>query len=588
MNDCFIASQSFKSLRGEIISLRKIIDYHLNLAPSEYVWVDNVVLNTVEHVENLISKNRVSLQTLTYFWSLWKEKIVSILNYLNSLGTQDKQDYKRYEDFCLGYLAVYKQDHNRSSIYILLNNDACWRKEIEDRFLRKTRDLLGMNDHQFASCARSFWVSTLVSLCMQVLEKLKSLDRLSDCVKIGEDYVMEYTRPFRLGITTLNRYQIAKSIIESNILGKKLPGELLECLEDSRQSFYALFCQTDPKHMIYKKHIIYKHLMDLRLTDLSQDLIKGATIEIMSAKAGSIYLKMWTVVFLIFMFGNLSEELYQVIKQHSDLSPSYEVFIKQLKENKISGLVWVSLVSNFEKLIKETIHCDWNKDFLFMLPSWVVYFLERLLFLVSSWNSSFFTLMSSVRETIPWGILRCNSGSLSVADTKVFSRRFFDFIASTIKEILTNKLQGLWGRDFDRIAYYPFLVWKLVLLVTLICLNSGPHFLGKLLADVLEEIGDPLVCLRSGNVRREFLGHNVLEIDVDLIHSREDILGILDLIHFARGTFVCWKTSHFPKKGQEQYQHGCRLGSLRVSSIAYPNLFGRKKNTVLQFSLHLL
>ncbi|KAI3858814.1 hypothetical protein MKX03_015751 [Papaver bracteatum] len=535
MNDCLIASQSVKSLRGEIISLGKIIDYHLDLAPSEYVWVDDVVLNTIEHVENSISKNRVSIETLTYFWNLWKEKIVNILKYLKSLGAQDKQDYKSYEDFCLGYLGLYKQELNRSSIYILLNNDAYWRKEIEDRFLRKTRDLLGMNDHQYASSARSYWFSTLLSLCMQVLEKLKSLNKISGMFKIGKDSYIHYNSPFRQGMTALNSYQVARSVIESKILDKKLPRELLKCFKDSKHDFFAIFCMRDPKQMNFK------HMIDLRLTELSKDLIKEITIEIMSRKGRLTYVMMWSVVLQIFMFGYLSEELYQVMIQRSDLSPACKFFIKQLKESKISGSVSVSLVSNFERSLQETFNHEWKKDLDLMPPSWFVYFLERLLFLVSSWHGSFFTLKSSVCETIPWGNLRCNSSLLSVADSKVFSRRSFDFIASKIKEILSSKLEWLWELDFDRVAYYPFLVLKLVLLVTLICLNSGQHFdllyslLGrydiitkrgtrpfdKLVAEVLETFGDPLVCLRSGDIQRELLSHNVLEID-NSICARND------------------------------------------------------------------
>ncbi|KAI3875948.1 hypothetical protein MKW92_030517, partial [Papaver armeniacum] len=520
MKDCFIASQRLKSLRGEIISLRKIIDYHLDLAPSEYVWVDDVVLTTVEHVEDLISKNRVSIETLTYFWNLLKEKIVNILNYLNSLGTQDKQDFESYENFCLGYLGVYKKEHNQSSIYILLNNNACWRKEIEDRFLRKIGDLLGMNDHQFTSSARSYWICTLLSLCLQVLEKLESLDQICGMFKIGDFFYLHCSGHFRRGKTALNGYQVAKS--------------------------------RDPKLMVFK------NMMDLRLTELSKDLIQEVAIEIMSTKGRLKHVDMWSVVLQIFKFGNLSEELYQLIMQRSDLSPTYKVFIKQLKESKISGLVSVSLVSNFEKLLQETFDYDWLKDLDYMPPSWFVYFLERLLFLVSSWHGSFFTVKSSVRETVPWGNLRCNSSSLSVSDSKVFSRRSFEFIASKIREILSHKLDWLWERDFDRVAYYPFLVVKLFVLVTLLCLNSGQHFdllygllhrydiktvlpptfvkiikergkrpFDKLLAESLEAFGDPLICLRSGDIQRESLSHDVTEIDVDLIHSREDMMGIL-------------------------------------------------------------
>ncbi|KAI3963523.1 hypothetical protein MKW98_022945 [Papaver atlanticum] len=427
MKDCFIASQRFKSLRGEIISLRKIIDYHLDLAPSEYVWVDDAVLNIIDHVENSISKNRVSLQTLTYFWNLWKEKIVNILNSLNSLGTQDEQDYKSYENI----------------------------------------------------------------------------------TKVGNDFYIHAYGPFRQGLIALNSYQVAKPIIESKILNKKLPRELLKCLKHSKQRFFVMFCPRGPKRECYK------HVMDLRLTELSKDLINGATIEIMSKKGRLRYVEMWSVVLQIFMFGNLSEKLYQVILQRSDLSPAYNAFIKQLKRSKISGSVSVSLVSNFEKSLQETFNHNWKSDFDFMPPFWFVYFLERLLFLVSSWHGSFFTLKSSVYETIPWGNLRCNASPLSVADSK-------------------SGLLPLSGLEIGSLGYFnPFELWTYDIIAVLppvfvkILAKRPSMPFGKLLADILNAIGDPLVCLKSGDIQREFLSHSVLEIDVDLIHSREDIFRIL-------------------------------------------------------------
>ncbi|MCL7051104.1 hypothetical protein MKW94_010688 [Papaver nudicaule] len=437
MKDCFVASQRLESLRGEIISLRKIIDYHLDLAPSEYIWVDNVVFNTVEHVENSISKNRVSVETLTYFWILWKEKIVNILNYLNSLETQDKQDYK-------------------------------------------------------------------------ILKKLESLNKISGKFKNGNHPCMQYSGHFRRAITALNSYQVANSVIECKMLEEKLPVELLKCWRHSKELFLALYFMTDPDHMMCK------HMMVLRLTELSKDLMEEVSINFMSAEGKLDCMEIWSVVLQIFMFGNLSDELYQVIIQRSDLSPAYRVFIKQLKESKISGLVSVSLVSNFEKSLQETFNYDWAKDFDCMAPSWFVYFLERLLFLVSSWHNCFFTVKSSLYETIPWGNLRCNSSSLSVADSK---------LVLCVALICLNSgchfdlLYSLLGR-YDIITVLPPAFVKILK-------KRGTRPFDKLLAESLETIGDPLVWLRSGDIRREYLSHDVLEIDVDLIHSREDLLGIL-------------------------------------------------------------
>ncbi|KAJ7967046.1 UvrD-like Helicase, ATP-binding domain, P-loop containing nucleoside triphosphate hydrolase [Quillaja saponaria] len=87
-----------KSIRGEILSLRKILDAHFELYSSKYVWQDEVIVDSAKHMEGLVSKNQVSVDTLVYFWKCWKEKIVNILEYLACIDGQ----------FAFNFLGVWK------------------------------------------------------------------------------------------------------------------------------------------------------------------------------------------------------------------------------------------------------------------------------------------------------------------------------------------------------------------------------------------------------------------------------------------------------------------------------------------------
>ncbi|KAM7463331.1 hypothetical protein LguiA_031452 [Lonicera macranthoides] len=82
-------SQRHKSLRGEISSVRKILDVILQFNASKYEWVDELSMDLTKHSEERISQNRISVQALVYFWNQWKESILSIFEYIGCIETQE-------------------------------------------------------------------------------------------------------------------------------------------------------------------------------------------------------------------------------------------------------------------------------------------------------------------------------------------------------------------------------------------------------------------------------------------------------------------------------------------------------------------
>uniref|UniRef100_A0A2N9IGF5 Uncharacterized protein n=1 Tax=Fagus sylvatica TaxID=28930 RepID=A0A2N9IGF5_FAGSY len=173
------ASQRHNSVGGEIISARKILDAHLQSNSSKYVWMDYFVFDLTNHSEQMISRNQISVETLVYFWTFWKDKIVNIFKYLKCVDTQDVNEYRRYGDFCLNYLGVRKQFHNLNAIYVLLNSDAYWVQELDSRLLRQNGNLVYIDVRHFVSTARSYWCSELLCVGMKVLDNLETLYKLS-------------------------------------------------------------------------------------------------------------------------------------------------------------------------------------------------------------------------------------------------------------------------------------------------------------------------------------------------------------------------------------------------------------------------
>ncbi|KAI3903276.1 hypothetical protein MKW98_031930 [Papaver atlanticum] len=589
MGDCLGTSQWLGHLGAEILYLRKILDFRLKVRLANYEQDEMVVLDCKKHATVMISHNRVSTQTLIYFWNTWREKILSILMFLGSVGTIHEKDYKGYDEFCLGYLGICKTVQNNSSIYILLNADAYWTKVICHKSVRRNGELVTMDSHQFVSAAQSFWVSEVTCVGMNVLEKLNTLYRF---------YVENSVSMFDQGTTSLHIFEVTKGLMEPKVLDWEAPKALLEYSASSRQQFFEIICPADSK-MIFSEN-----MMKLRNTKLCRGITEEVIMEIISSERELSLGKIWKVVMLIYVSGSLPVQIYQVIVNRFNLSPHWKSFFEQFKDCLDSGIVRFSFLLKIRESLVKTCQPNWSSISSYLSPFHFLYLLERFLYLAGSWKYIFFTMKSCLLETLACENWKLNSKSELDADASLKEElhSLESFLLGLSHNILSGKKGTLeWFEKTDIAAKkdYPSLVLRLFILAGLVCIYSGsedhfddlcgllleddiPSFLpleflkilgfakpsidpfervsrefdynksSTVFAEVLKMIGNPLVILYLDENRPTFSCPDAIFIDMESILCREDIL---DLLYHKR-------TECLQKDAVIELEAECNIGSI--------------------------
>ncbi|KAF6160731.1 hypothetical protein GIB67_035932 [Kingdonia uniflora] len=562
LENCFTASQTLTNPQVEMISSRKILDAHFKLHPSKYDWVHEVVLNPMKHADEMMLCNRASIGSLVYFWKCWNENVLNIFEYLHSMETQDENENLVYEEICLGFLGVQKQEKNVSTIYNLLIPDAHWKKEIDERLLRKSGVMLSMDSHQFFGAARSYWVSEVLAVGMKVLETLDGLHKLS---------IRNSLSLFCQGTNVLCIFQVAKHLMEIKTLDWKLHAWALQkvqkFLSSCTEHFLYIVCPLD------WRLTMGGNMVALRETGLYKDLVEATIIENINSKGRLTHGKIGRVVMLVLVSGKVTSEIYEMIAQCFIVSHSWIYFISELREHLESGTGQAPLSSNFQNALKETFNANWLREFDYISPHYNIYFLERLLLLVSSCQKSYFTIKSCVVETLSWENWTNWSENSCTSSRNFIDLHWadqYDHLAVTVEQLLYNRqdtLKWIYNSNINAMQYYPLLVLRLVVLVCLICLNCEKYpprpqkrnyfgllsnILGRnditsqlprafleilrrrtkcdfmfVLAEALCAIENPLVILNSRTGHPKFSCPGAIVIDLNINRSREDVVGIL-------------------------------------------------------------
>ncbi|KAF8398785.1 hypothetical protein HHK36_014643 [Tetracentron sinense] len=536
------ASQRIKNLRVEIFSARKILDVHLQSEPSKYEWEQELVSDLMMHATDTITRNRCSVETLIYFWSFWKENIMNIFKYLRSLETKHGNEYKSYGEFCLDYLGVQRRENNPNTNYQLLNSDAHWLKGIDNRSLQRNGNIVSMDVPHFASAAQSYWSSEVLFVGMKVLEKLEALLKLS----IRNSFSL-----FCQSMAVLHIFEVTKVLMESEFLDQNYHSRALQkFLASSTKHFFDYVFPLD-----WRKTMA-ENMIALRGTDLSNNLLKEILIENINRTDKLTYGQIARVVMLVFVSGKLTEELYEMIAKRFNENRPWKGFIDKLKEITGSRFGEVSLVFNLQIALEDTYRDNWRKEVDYVSPHCYVYLVERFLFLVSTCQGHFYTTKSSLVEMII-----CQDWNANSSICSVYSEGFHDFIARFIDQFFFNRGEtsdwlmkfGLTSRDC-----YPLLVLRLVIMLSLVCVNSGKHFrllsnlLGRsdissqlpwafcntlrgrrnhnfvnVLAEALGTVENSLVMVNLGNDCSQILCPDAIIINMKFIQRREDVLRML-------------------------------------------------------------
>ncbi|GAY56593.1 hypothetical protein CUMW_173100 [Citrus unshiu] len=315
LNQQLNASKKHQSNSGETISVRKILNFHLKTNSSKYVWEDELVLDLKAHSEETICRNGVTVQTLVYFWDCWKDNIVNVLQYLGCLKSQHFNDFRSYGDFCLNYLGVWKQYNNLNTTYLLLNSDADWVRELDN----KSGKLTSINVHQLVEAARSYWNSELLSVGMSVLGNLEALYKQSS----KNSPSMSWQVP-----CLAYMYEVAKFLLSSKYLNLQYHAKgLHKFVDQSTEHFFDFIFPPDWRESMTKNMIF------LRGTELYRNIIKEIIFKNIGLKINLSHRLIGSTVVMILGTGKLSNDVYERVARRFDGNSPWKEFVKSLSWN---------------------------------------------------------------------------------------------------------------------------------------------------------------------------------------------------------------------------------------------------------------
>lgn len=558
------ASQGQKSIRGEILSSRKILDAHLNLNTSKYDWENDMVLDLTRFSESKISKDQVSLETLVYFWNIWKDNIQKIFEYLTSLEAQYAGECTSYGEFCLNYLGIRRQFSNLNAIYLLMIPDAYWAKKMHSRLIQNNGKFISLGVHQFVPAARSYWSEELLSVGLDVLIKLEALYNLS----------VKNCFSFFCQSRALNHiYEIAKFLFNS---------KFLDCRHSDKRLLLK-FIGLTTEHLfgcIYPlgwKESLKKNMLSLRRTEGFRTLIKDVALETFNVNNQLSYGQLGRITLAILGSGKICKELYKKIVGGLRWNTSWMALMEDLCSNSGSEISpdgkiempsdQLSLMLKLHGALVDTYNANWRTENDYISPGGFLYLVERQLILLSCSRGFFLTTKSSFTE---WLIYLESDGSQisSSAEQALQSANgMLRFLANVVQQLLYNKMEMMeWIEKCHPNAkdYYAVVVLRLVVIACLLALNFGlcmdllfelrgrnyiadqlpgefykalqkrwknRNFLNanadvNVLADAFQEIGNPLVIVSLDKTRPQYSCQNAIFFDM-VSQSKEAMFTIL-------------------------------------------------------------
>ncbi|KAJ8527747.1 hypothetical protein K7X08_015198 [Anisodus acutangulus] len=407
----FIASQNCKSLIGEFLCCRKILDVHFENNTAKYVWDDNLPI--VQSSEELIICSQVSVRTLLHFWNLWKKIVFDLLESLQGLDIEDFGEYNRFCNFCLSYFGARQQLNDFNVTYALLHPAAEWVKKVHQSFIRRSKEMVFIDARHFIYAARHHWHTELLITGLKVLKTLESIYK-SAATSMSL---------FRQSMCLLNIYEIAKFLSESKDLDSKKDYDS-KSFELRIQNFLTLSTKYFEKAFpVDPRQSLMENMISLRRTKLSNELLQEFIHQDINTRGPLSHGQIGRVVMIWLASGKPSKDLYWKIVGRAP-TESWKSFLEILiciratmmeesqSANACGGKTSESrevfsssnesmeflLVEKFYEALQDTYNANWIRLNDYISPGCFLYLVERFLILVSQWRGFFFTTKSSLVE----------------------------------------------------------------------------------------------------------------------------------------------------------------------------------------------
>ncbi|XP_020222260.1 uncharacterized protein LOC109804810 [Cajanus cajan] len=541
-----ISSRTYGSIKGEILCLWKLLDAHIHLNSSKFVWLDNLIDDSVEE---MILKNQFSVDTLFHCWTCWKDNIVRILESLPNLKSQDIHHNSSYGMFALNYLGVRKQTSNFNDIYILLIPEATWVKKLGDRFLKKKGRLVSVDVHDLVSAAQSYWSLQFLSVGMKVLHILDSLYKFSVNKALSE---------FCQFRSLLLIYEVSKFLLESKFFNFSHDNLI------TLGKFYRSPIECSLRYLVpldWRKSLL-KDMVSLRTTKTCKDLVQDVIYESINRKDKHrlSYGQIGRMVVMILGTANLKGELFMNILSRFKDNPAWKEFISGLQLNSAKGnspgneafyeKQCMHDVFNLYEALRYTYSVNWAREVDYISPNCFMYLLDRLLLSTSCWKGIIFATKSSFVEWLIHQDENSPANLSSLAKLQPCFENVHNFIFAVIRDLLYDQNGTInWIRRSYPVEedYFPLFLLRLVVSLCLLHLSSGkclellrnllkknylmsrlpPEFcnvlkrgrnqLGlKVFAEAFKSIDNPLVVARFCNTSPEMLCPDAVFVDLTM------------------------------------------------------------------------
>ena len=387
LNHHMDASPRHKSIIGEVLSARKIVDAHLSSRTDKYFWEKELTGDVVKHSKDCISRNQVSIDSLAYYWILWKENILHIIE---SVGCLETPEFNSYVVLCFTCLGVWRLYQNLNPIYVLLVPDADWVRGLDKRHLKTYNKLVSIDAHQLIPAAQNYWSSELLSVGIKVLEKVKELLKFPPK---NSDSTFFQCRALTL------IYDVARNLLDSKCLKPRYQDMLTlqKLVTFSTGEYVAYIFPLDGRNLLRQ------NMISLRRTDASKNMLNQVIVEYASSKNELSYGQIGRITMTILGLGKPNAELSDKLVKKLECHAPWKAFIENLcvstepgntslQPMKLSVMRWL------HEALVETYSANWRKVSDYISPGCFLYLVERLLLSASCFQGFVITTSSCFIE----------------------------------------------------------------------------------------------------------------------------------------------------------------------------------------------
>ncbi|KAL6187188.1 hypothetical protein ACLB2K_043303 [Fragaria x ananassa] len=464
LNHHMDASQRHKSIIGEVLSARKILDAHLSSRTDKYFWEKELTGDVVKHSKDCISRNQVSIDSLAYYWILWKENNLHIIE---SVGCLETPEFNSYVVLCFTCLGVWRLYQNLNPIYVLLVPDADWVRGLDKRHLKTYNKLVSIDAHHLIPAAQNYWSSELLSVGIKVLEKVKELLKFPPK---NSDSTFFQCRALTL------IYDIARYLLDSKCQNPRYQDMLTlqKLVTFSTGEYVAYIFPLDGKNLLRQ------NMISLRRTDASKNMLNQVIVEYASSKNELSYGQIGRIAMIILGLGKPNAELSNKLVEKLECHAPWKAFIENLcvgtepgntslQPIKLSSMCWL------HEALVETYSANWRKVSDYISPGCFLYLVERLLLSASCFQGFVITTSSCFIEWLIYQdedtSLRCivTGGRPSLGGT-------LPFVIDVVRDCIYNKknmIEWIEKSDKNWRKYYQPLMLRLITVLCLINLNFG-------------------------------------------------------------------------------------------------------------------